>query len=82
MVWRRSRLDQNTNIYGSELSAIAQIMLTLKDGSTMILATDDSWTYSTGPILFSEIYHGNDTMQEKKMIVGLLREIQQVVGSR
>ncbi len=49
---------KNTNIYGGELSAIAQIMLTLKDGSTMILATDDSWTYSTGPILFSEIYHG------------------------
>ena len=33
-------------------------MVTLSDGSTQIINSDDSWSYNFGPIRDAEIYHG------------------------
>ena len=44
--------------YGDTLGLLAQIVVTYTDGSTEIVATDSAWKAATGPILMSEIYHG------------------------
>jgi len=58
--WYRGFLrgDGNRNFWGDRLSAIAQLMVTYKDGSTEIFGTDGSWKAATGPILESDIYNG------------------------
>jgi alpha-L-rhamnosidase len=58
--WFRGFLawGDNRNVYGTELAAIAQLMITYTDGTTEIISTDDTWTASTGPILKSDIYNG------------------------
>jgi alpha-L-rhamnosidase len=46
------------NVYGSRTALLAQLMMKYADGSEEIVATDGSWKASEGPILYSEIYHG------------------------
>ncbi len=48
----------HSGLYGKELAVIGQLMITFKDGSKQMINTDDTWRSSTGPILNSEIYHG------------------------
>ncbi len=58
--WFRGNLGwvKNGNIWGTQLAAIAQLMVSFTDGSTEIIATDDSWKATTGPIIESDIYNG------------------------
>jgi alpha-L-rhamnosidase len=51
--WRDRR-----NVYGNRLAARVQIQLTFTDGSSQIVASDESWKAATGPILSSDIYMG------------------------
>jgi alpha-L-rhamnosidase len=44
--------------YGDSLALLAQIVVTYQDGRTETIGTDPSWKVTTGPILMSEIYHG------------------------
>ena len=44
--------------YGDRPELLAQIEITYDDGSTETIATDSTWKYSYGPILFSDIYDG------------------------
>jgi alpha-L-rhamnosidase len=44
--------------YGKDIALLMQINITYTDGSTAIIATDNTWKASTGPIRYSEIYHG------------------------
>jgi alpha-L-rhamnosidase len=37
---------------------LAQLRLEFKDGTTQTLATDDTWKYSTGPIVFDSFMNG------------------------
>ncbi len=39
-------------------SLLCQLQLNYTDGSSDFIISDDSWKASTGPILYSEIYHG------------------------
>lgn len=68
--WYRGSLAwaSNKNSYGKDISLLAQLMVVYTDGSTAIVATDSSWKSSTGPIVYSEIYHGEtiDARLEKK----------------
>ncbi|MCZ6671295.1 MAG: family 78 glycoside hydrolase catalytic domain [Verrucomicrobia bacterium] len=54
--------------YGNEASLLAQIVADYSDGSTEVFATDDSWKMSHGPILESDLYHGEiyDAQREMK----------------
>jgi alpha-L-rhamnosidase len=46
------------NTYGSKLGLLAFIRVTYTNGREEVIGTDAQWKASTGPILMSEIYHG------------------------
>ena len=46
------------NVYGDRLALLVQIEVTYADGRREIVGSDGSWKSATGPILMSEIYHG------------------------
>jgi alpha-L-rhamnosidase len=58
--WYRGFLawQDRRNIYGDRLALLCQIKITYKDGSEETVGTDGDWKASTGPIVMSEIYHG------------------------
>ncbi|HZF66171.1 MAG TPA: family 78 glycoside hydrolase catalytic domain, partial [Chitinophagaceae bacterium] len=58
--WYRGPLawEKNKNLYGKDLGLLLQIDINYADGTTETIATDETWKSSTGPILYSEIYHG------------------------
>jgi alpha-L-rhamnosidase len=58
--WYRGYLawSDKRNIYGDRLGLLAQIVITYRGGRRETIATDAGWRASTGPILMSEIYHG------------------------
>jgi alpha-L-rhamnosidase len=68
--WYKGNLvrENHRNIYGDSRGAFFQIHVTYNDGSEEVIVTDTTWKASTGPILFSEIYHGEtyDARLEKE----------------
>jgi alpha-L-rhamnosidase len=46
------------NLYGTKTALLMQLHIWYSDGSEQIVVSDHSWKASTGPILTSEIYHG------------------------
>lgn len=46
------------NLYGEKTALLLQMDITYADGSSDTIITDKTWKTSTGPILESEIYHG------------------------
>ncbi len=46
------------DFYGSELAIIFQLNITYTDGTSELVLSDGSWKSSTGPIVYSELYHG------------------------
>src|SRR6266446_6653290 len=58
--WYRGFLawQDRRNIYGDRLALLCQIKISYKDGREEIVGSDGSWKAATGPILMSEIYHG------------------------
>lgn len=59
--WYCGRLGFNGGkrfMYGDQLAALAQIEIELEDELKLIVASDDSWKASTGPIISSELYDG------------------------
>lgn len=44
--------------YGDRWAALLQLHVVYKDGTEEIIVTDSTWKASTGPIRYSEIYHG------------------------
>ena len=58
--WYRGEIgfDGQRNFYGDRVALLMQIVVTDKNGRQEIIGSDDRWKASTGPILMSEIYHG------------------------
>ncbi len=58
--WYRGNIgfSGQRNFYGERLALLLQIKVTYRDGREEIIGTDQHWKASTGPILMSEIYHG------------------------
>lgn len=46
------------NVYGDKLALLLQIDVAYADGGRETIGSDGSWKAATGPILMSEIYHG------------------------
>jgi alpha-L-rhamnosidase len=68
--WYRGRMGFNggyRNLYGSDISLIAQLEIEYSDGRRTTVATDESWRASFGPILESGLYDGEtyDTREER-----------------
>lgn len=45
-------------LYGERLSLLAQLMVDLMDGSTVVICSDEIWFCLESPIIASEIYNG------------------------
>ena len=58
--WYRGYLawENRRNIYGDRLGLLVQIKVTYQNGREEIIGTDQQWIAATGPLLMSEIYHG------------------------
>ena len=58
--WYRGDLawEGRRNIYGDRLGLLLQIESPTRMGARSSSASDGQWKASTGPILMSEIYHG------------------------
>jgi alpha-L-rhamnosidase len=58
--WYRGNIgfSGQRNFYGNRLALLLQIQIKYEDGHEEIVGTDSTWKASTGPILLSEIYHG------------------------
>ena len=46
------------NVFGKRAAGIAQLRLEYDDGRVEIIPTDASWQGAPGPVVYSEIYHG------------------------
>ncbi len=46
------------NVYGQRLALLLQLEITHADGRKEVIGTGQGWKATTGPILMSEIYHG------------------------
>lgn len=46
------------NIWGDTNALLAQLEVTLQNGQTMVIVTDDTWLVTEGPIRLAEIYDG------------------------
>lgn len=59
--WFNGRLGfegGSRNIWGRRTALLAQLEVTLADGSLLTIGTDDSWSVIQGPIRLAEIYDG------------------------
>ncbi|WP_281890950.1 alpha-L-rhamnosidase [Paenibacillus sp. YYML68] len=58
--WYKGNLAfaEQRNIYGKQLALLCQLHITYEDGTEDMVISDDQWKSATGPLLFSEIYHG------------------------
>ncbi|MGG1552601.1 glycoside hydrolase family 78 protein [Paenibacillus ferrarius] len=67
--WYKGNLawQDQRNIFGDTRALLLQLHIDYADGTTDIVGTDGTWRASTGPILMSELYHGEtyDARQEK-----------------
>ncbi|MBY3620949.1 family 78 glycoside hydrolase catalytic domain [Acinetobacter sp. CUI P1] len=50
--------DGHKDFYGKDRAVLIQLHVTLSDGSEQIIGSDENWRTSTGPLLMSELYHG------------------------
>ena len=53
LVWKDQRCH-----YGDKTGFLLQLHISYDDGREQVVVSDGSWKSSTGPILMSEIYHG------------------------
>lgn len=58
--WHRGYLawSDNKNSYGDSLALIAQLHITYEDGTSETILSDNSWSYTHGAIIDSELYDG------------------------
>ena len=57
--WYRGDLPGGRrNVYGDRLGLLLQMDVTYQDGRRETVGSDGTWKAATGPILMSEIYHG------------------------
>lgn len=68
--WYKGNLawEDSKNLYGDKRALLLQLHITYEDGREEVIISDDNWKVSTGPILMSEIYHGEtyDSTLEKE----------------
>ncbi|MGZ3819473.1 MAG: family 78 glycoside hydrolase catalytic domain [Mucilaginibacter sp.] len=57
------------NVYGKDIALLFQLNVTYEDGSTAVIASDDSWRSSTGDIRAEEIYNG-ETIDHRLTVKG------------
>jgi alpha-L-rhamnosidase len=66
--WFRGNLPGKRNFYGTDLAAIAELKVEYTDGSKETILTNDTWKASTGPIIASDIYNGEQYDATKELV--------------
>lgn len=56
-VWKAPHQEYSNMAYGQP-TFIAQLVIDYEDGKQEVLATDESWSWKSGPITYSNIYGG------------------------
>ncbi len=58
--WYRGYLgfSQRKNDYGTRVALLLQMEIRYADGRTVRVTSDSTWKSATGPIVYSDIYHG------------------------
>ncbi|MEU9918592.1 alpha-L-rhamnosidase N-terminal domain-containing protein [Streptomyces sp. NPDC051001] len=58
--WYRGHLTwhRNRDVYGNTCALLAQLEVTLADGTTVTVATDDQWRGGHGGLLAADLYDG------------------------
>ncbi|MEK3878850.1 glycoside hydrolase family 78 protein [Paenibacillus sp. FSL M7-0420] len=58
--WYKGNLgwEHRKHIYGSRTALLLQLHLTYEDGTEQIIGSGPQWKVSPGPLLMSELYHG------------------------
>ncbi|MDR4946131.1 family 78 glycoside hydrolase catalytic domain [Neobacillus cucumis] len=58
--WYKGNLawENKRHIYGEQRAVMLQLHVRYDDGTEDVITSDPTWKTSTGPILYSEIYHG------------------------
>ncbi len=51
-------MDNGSNFYGTEQSLLFELHVEYEDGSSVTISSDDSWKSSTGPLIYSDMLHG------------------------
>jgi alpha-L-rhamnosidase len=68
--WYKGNLawEHKRNKFGERRAALLQLHVAYEDGTEEVVATDPTWKAATGPIRYSEIYHGEtyDARLEQK----------------
>lgn len=69
--WYKGRFGMDGGhyeLYGDQFALIAELHVTLKDGTTTVIKSDDDWKCASSPITFSGIYDGEiyDATEEIK----------------
>ena len=54
----RFGLGNTKNGYGDRMAVLCELVITKKDGSTIVIGTDESWESHAGPVTESSIYDG------------------------
>lgn len=69
--WYKGRLGfENANyLYGEHRAVLLQMHVTYTDGTESVITSDKSWKSEIGPILYSNIYHG-ETYDARREIKG------------
>jgi alpha-L-rhamnosidase len=68
--WYRGHLSiVGQNIYGTQTRLLAQLHLFFADGSSRVIASDESWKGAFGPVLEADIYAG-ETYDARREIRG------------
>ncbi len=57
--WARGNLIETRAVYTDRLALLAQLEVTLVDGTSVVMGTDDTWvTSADGPIRAADLYNG------------------------
>lgn len=56
------------NMYGDRNAILFQLLVRYRDGREQLIISDSSWKASDGPVIYSELYHGEtyDARKEKE----------------
>lgn len=63
---------ENYDVYGNEPSLLAELHINYQNGSKTIIVSDESWKVSTGPIVYSDLLHG-EVLYENRHFENCLR---------
>ncbi len=63
-------LRKSYNLFGNSVSAVAELKIEMKDGTTRYIVTDNSWLVYTTDVLFADLYYGEtvDRTAERRCI--------------